>query len=401
MRSCAGSILMDRHAHLGMDVVDEAKQVRYPSLASMLVSTRLRQQAMAEELRVLYVAMTRAREHLVMIGTCKATAPDSWLARWSNHQGPLPADEVLGARCMLDWLGPVAAAIRTATREPIQIIRHASDEVAAWPNPEKLRAATGDRLERLARFEPLVGVANDDPTASKIIARLTARYEHEMFTRTPASQAATALTKHEAPHASKAQGASSLGVWRGASLELPRAVQTELKPNAADVGSATHVVLQHLDFARPCDADDLRAQLDALVAKRLLAKAQATAVDLESTCWLVRESEVGKLVRDSKNVVRRELPLYFAMGVEGAKSDDPQDRVMIRSRIDLLVESPAGLQIVDYKTDRVQADAVAERAEFYRPQMRVYRDAVETILPGRKVSAIHMVFLSARKIVSA
>ena len=144
MQGCAGSILFDRHAHLGMDVVDETKQVRYPSLASMLVSQRLRQQAMAEELRVLYVAMTRAKEHLILVGTCKEGARESWDARWTNHAGPIPADEVVGARCMLDWLGPVASAIRTKSEEPIQVIWHSPDEVAAWPNPQTLRGTEGE-----------------------------------------------------------------------------------------------------------------------------------------------------------------------------------------------------------------------------------------------------------------
>ena len=57
-----------------MSVVDEERQIRYPSLASTLVQDRLRRQAMAEELRVLYVAMTRAREHLVLVGTCGESA---------------------------------------------------------------------------------------------------------------------------------------------------------------------------------------------------------------------------------------------------------------------------------------------------------------------------------------
>src|SRR5437870_13167856 len=105
-------MLFDRQACLGMGVVDEERQVRYPALASMLVSNGLRRQSMAEELRVLYVAMTRAKEHLIGVGTCKPDAEEEWTARWSGHIGPIPADDVVGATCMLDWLGPVAAAMK-------------------------------------------------------------------------------------------------------------------------------------------------------------------------------------------------------------------------------------------------------------------------------------------------
>src|SRR4029078_12999536 len=106
-----------------MEAIDEAKQVRYPSLASTLVKARLRQQALAEEMRVLYVAMTRAKEHLVLVGTAGAEAEEQWRSRWAGHVGPLPADVVLGASSMLGWLGPVMAAAGL-TEEIIRVQSH-------------------------------------------------------------------------------------------------------------------------------------------------------------------------------------------------------------------------------------------------------------------------------------
>src|SRR5258706_8463551 len=70
LRDCSGRVLVDRARFLGLPAVDEEKEVRYPSLASVLVSERLRQKAMAEELRVLYVAANRGSEHLVLAARC-------------------------------------------------------------------------------------------------------------------------------------------------------------------------------------------------------------------------------------------------------------------------------------------------------------------------------------------
>ena len=96
LQDCQGSILVDRVAGLGMAVVDEPRLVRYPSLASTLVKERLQQQAMAEELRVLYVAMTRAREHLILVGIAADSACETLGGRWSNHAGAFPAEAILG-----------------------------------------------------------------------------------------------------------------------------------------------------------------------------------------------------------------------------------------------------------------------------------------------------------------
>jgi ATP-dependent helicase/nuclease subunit A len=117
LSDCSGSILVDRHAGPGLMVADEARRIRYPSLAWMLVQTRLRQQSLAEELRVLYVATTRAKEHLILIGTCRDNACETWSARWAGHRGALPADVVLGASSMLDWIGPVAAVTASHGRD--------------------------------------------------------------------------------------------------------------------------------------------------------------------------------------------------------------------------------------------------------------------------------------------
>jgi ATP-dependent helicase/nuclease subunit A len=405
-----GSVLVDRHATLGMDVVDEAKRVRYPSLASKLVGSRLRRAAMAEELRVLYVAMTRAQEHLVLIGTAKADAAEDWQARWGSHAGPLPAGEVVGSLTMLGWLGPVAAATARPRGGPIKVTSHTPEEVAAWRPDEHQRGAGSERLERLARLDPLTTSPQPDPEAAAIVERLTTPYAYERFTKLAAVEAATALTKKgQAPpvparRATRDVAATgSVASGEGTKLlELPRAVRTELKPSAADVGEATHLVLQHLDFTRPCDRGDLRVQLDVLVERRLLAPAAAKAVDLDSICWLIG-SPVGELLRTHGKTTRRELPLYLALPAEEidgeAKSSDPADQVMVRSRADALVRTSIGLEIVDYKTDRVDDSTIDARVEYYRPQMDLYRRAIHA-LTGEPVARVHLVFLQARRVIA-
>jgi ATP-dependent helicase/nuclease subunit A len=402
-----GSILVEREGLLGMDVVDEVRRVRYPSLASTLVSSRLKRAAMAEELRVLYVAMTRAQEHLVLIGTAKPNAEEKWLARWAAHAGPLPSDEIVGATSMLEWLGPVAAATRSGKKAPIEIITHGAAEILGRGQPESSRPSEGERRQRLARLEPLPTSASPNAEADEIIARLTAAYPFDRFTRIAAVEAATALTKKghapTVPARRDQRDTSKPPAGEGSKLlELPRAVNTELKPSAADIGEATHLVLQHLDFTRSCNTADLRGQLDDLIARRLIAPAAAKSVDLDSICWLVG-SPVGELLRTHANTTRRELPLYLALAPTEidpqATSDDPADQVMVRSRADALVRTPDGLQIVDYKTDRVDERTIDARVDYYRPQMDLYRRAIHA-LTGHPVAQVHLVFLSARRVIT-
>ena len=167
--------------------------------------------------------------------------------------------------------------------------------------------------------------------------------------------------------------------------------------SAAERGTATHLVLQHLDFARPLDAADVDAQIERLVARRLVTPEQGAAVDRAAVEWFVG-TDIGRLMRDHVTGVMRELPVYFAApaDVAGATpSADPQDRVMVRGRLDAMVVTPAGLTIVDFKTDAVEGDRMHDRIALYRPQLEQYRRAIEQIT-GLPVVRVCLAFLAPR-----
>jgi ATP-dependent helicase/nuclease subunit A len=284
---------------------------------------------------------------------------------------------VLGATRMLDWVGPVAAATGAPDRSDVfKLTTHDAVDVAAWHHPSRRGGASNDRLARLARLQPLDPVPEAHPLADEVARRLTARYPHERFTRLAASQP-MAQARGERK-ALSALSKSPLLVTAGASAA------------ADEIGAATHHVLQHLDFRRPCDAGDVSAQVNELVDRRLLTSAEAARVDVETLVWLAK-SEVGALLREHWPILRRELPVYAAAPVgEGA------DQVMLRGRVDVLLPLPDRSILIDYKTDSVTAGQVAVRAELYRPQTAAYAGAVERIA-GKPVDVV-LVFLRPRVI---
>ena len=387
---CQGSILADRTAGLGMAVVDEERMIRYPSLASVLVQERLRQQSSAEELRVLYVAMTRAREHLILVGTCKEAAPQGWPAKWSGHAGPFPDEMVLGAKCVLDWLGPTAAATSAAGGEVIRIEQHTAAEVASWQAAHSKRPVLSDAQARLAALRPLEAVPAATPAAREAIERLEFEYPFAPFTQIPAARA---VTGHPAAAPAEARDDASL-LQR--ELRRPRFLQ-EQATSPADIGTATHLVLSHLHFGRAADAKAVEGQIQSMVDRKLVTAAQAAVIDREAILWFCG-SELGLLIRQNVSRLRREVPVHFAATPPGAEpSADPQDRVMTRGRIDLLVPTEQGVVLIDYKTDRVSAADAAVRAKDYAAQVQQYRDAVEHIA-GAPVRNTYLVFLTPRVI---
>ena len=393
-----GSVLLDRTLGLGLKVVDPDQHVRYPSLAWTVVRQSLRRQVLAEELRVLYVALTRAKEHLVLVGTGEAADVDGWRQEWADHDGPFPAETVLAARTPLDWLGPVAAAAATH----LELTIHDVGRIAAWAAEQATPVPTGEGRADLAACKPITPVPARSATAAAVIARLGRRYPYAALTGVAAAGAVTSLAPHSA--APPSQPATPTDPPLARVLDRPKFLTRGTRPaSATDRGTATHVVLEHLDFAAVRTDADVRALVVKLTRDGRLTEELAGEVDVGTITWLL-SSDLGNRLRAAGSGLRREVPVYFLepSGNAAAASlttltTGPMDEVMARGRLDLLVPEGDGWSLVDYKTDRVDGEQIDGRAATYAGQLRLYAAAIRRIT-GQPVIGATLVFLTPRQL---
>ena len=255
LQDCQGSILLDRAMGLGLQVVDPVRQIRYPSLAWTVVSQQLKQQTMAEELRVLYVAMTRAKEHLILTGTCAETQPDKWRQQWAGHTGQIPAEDVLDARTTLDWLGPIAAIIPNQ----IDVRFHTIEEINAWTTDRSAAMSMTPIQMDMAHLKPLSPAPSPPEQVQAVIARMNQKYAFDSVADRAATASVTSLTK-------KGQHIGTLSSKSfDRDLAQPKFVIGTIPATAADIGTATHAVLENFDFAREINADAIQQQITHLV----------------------------------------------------------------------------------------------------------------------------------------
>jgi ATP-dependent helicase/nuclease subunit A len=389
LADAGGDILLERESGTGLKIVDRQRLIRYPSLSWLLAGESVRRQSVAEELRLLYVAMTRAKEHLILVGTSAESSAEKWACTFAGRSGAFLREEILGAGSMLEWIGPAQAACGSGV---LELTIHSADEMKAWPAAAGAKAATREGWADLAEMKPLKQEPAASAAAEEIIGRLELEYPRQAMTRLAATMAATAVGEERTEEADQD--------WVTApqsEIELPPAAfaRAAARPglSASEVGDATHRVLEHLDYLRPCDAADIEAQIAELNARRLLDDAQAACVDREAIAWFVA-TDLGKTLKTNARRLMREVPFALAGRTD---SDDPMDAVMIRGRIDLIVPMSDGAAVVDYKTDRVRAHDVEGRAREYASQIGVYREALQRIGKFR-VSGVYLVFLYPRVI---
>ena len=253
MQDCQGAILADRKAGLGMVVIDEEKRCRYPSLVSTLVQNRLRQQSLAEELRVLYVAMTRAREHLILVGTCppRPRRKNVGLALERGHR-----------RSAADGCDPRRCKTDAGLDRP----RLGDDDGSGTGgvSRQRLHAGASGRMARAGRGEPSANDAfraNCDGEANAVDSRAAAfgiREGNDRSCRVHLQMAGIwARSRLAIRDRQESSGicrrVAEPAARRRSSLQrlLPAAKFHRTEPldfSHADRGTATHVVLQHLNF---------------------------------------------------------------------------------------------------------------------------------------------------------
>ncbi len=364
------------HPELGLGVVrvDRQRQIRYDTISKTALALRLQRQSRAEEMRILYVAMTRAKEKMIAVDCMRSGRKR--IADLAAVAGvPTPPEAVAGAKCLGDWvLLPLLCTAQGAAlcrwADSVQPELTAEDggwQVCLWENPGDETPAdeeSGVSPEALAElpFDP---------------APLEWRYGHERAALTPGKVTATQL-KGRAIDEELAEGAAPAR-RRAVLFEKPKFLQETIGLTAAEKGTAVHAVMQYIDFHTPPTTAAVADEVKKLRLRGLLTDQQAAAVE----CGMVARflaSPLAARIRGAKRVWRE---YRFALLTDAALYDPEAagEELLLQGVVDCAFEpEEGGLVVVDFKTDHVFGDALSERARRYRPQLEAYALALGKVL---------------------
>ncbi len=352
-RDTGAAVLTDPKLGVAGKLVDHRRGVRCPTLAWTAVRDVTSAKALSEELRVLYVAMTRAKERLYISGTW----PDAQKDMKRKGEGlcsPLPPELLLTDKSMGDWL--LRTVLLPSSPIELEIVKASDipDAGPALPAPP----------------EPLSEEPEDAPAA------LWPDYPMAWAASLPGKLTASGLEGTEPPDGDAAELAPA--VKRSASPRRPRLGGGETPLTAAERGTAVHTALQFLDYARCGTLEDIRGETERLRAEGRLSEAQAKAVDPEMIRNFFR-SEIGRRVLSAEKVWRE---LRFSLLAEAELFFDVPsgERVLLQGVVDCCILEDGALTVVDYKTDYVTPETLAAKTAEYTPQLRAYALALERIL---------------------
>jgi len=397
------NVLLHKHLGIGPNLMDRGQNLSYPTLVKLAIRQQLKMETLAEELRILYVAMTRARDKLLLYGTSPdlRKSMDRWAQAAGRGNGPLPDSYLASAANFQDWVVPALARKQPQVLQPQpgkeEESRTASEEIFPWElylhHRADIRASTGQvgpgsdtNLWKAVR--ELRPVPCSSGNLAHVRNRLSWSYPWTLLDGKPAKVTVTEMKRRfqgeEPPDSGR--------LFRARAYPRPRFLQKNRGLTAAEEGTAMHTAMQHLSLDKNLDAESVWSQIKAMVDHEILTPEQATSINVEAIAAFFHKP-LGQRVLGARDV-RREVPFTLAVPADevypelsgvtivspGVTGEKPGELVLIQGIIDCLIDEGDGLVLIDFKTDRLAKEEIAQISSRYRTQLNFYARAVETIL---------------------
>ncbi len=387
--SVRAQVLCDQSLKLGLSVVDGVNRLRYPSIAKRAIAAKMTADSLSEELRVLYVALTRARDRLIMTYASQTLEKDlqEIVGRMDLSDSELLTRDVV---CPGEWV-LMTALKRTEAGELFRLGGRPREtelgdpvwKIGVVAETAQAGFVTEDREEL-----PVL----PEESLERLKWALSFQYGFEAATVAPSKQTATQRKGRE-KDAEAAENAPEEKLpkrtWRKPSF-------AEKKAGGAERGTAMHTAMQYIDYSACGDLDGVRAEIQRLVAEGFLRPEQGEMVNAGQIRKFF-ETELGTRLRSGHNVLRE---FKFSVLDEGENYDPALagEKILLQGVVDCALMDEDGITVVDFKTDYVTDESLAGKVEYYRPQVTAYADALAKVY-GMPVKNGVLYFFSVGKLV--
>lgn len=387
-----GPLVLHEELGIGPVAVDLQNRTKVDTLAKKVIACRIRQDSLGEELRILYTAMTRAKEKLILFGV-KPGLSEQWGACLSAAEGngAFSFGQLYSACCYLDWLLPAVVSsqgfslagllaaeegtpcfgreflLRVRTRKELlsSLMRQTAEEIVAEEGGAALRTEDAERVpELLSGWEDYA-------------------YPYRAAALLPVKLSVSEL-KMSAMEAEETPSLPSVRLEEPVEEEpVPKFLKPEQKEEllrGSDRGTLYHRLLELHDFRAEPSPEALAAELRRAVAERRISEAAETAVSLEKL-YAFCTSEIGQRMRAAALAGKLHKEQNFVLSYPARELSEVYDSgepVLVQGIIDVFFEEENGIVLLDYKTDRVSGgDGEEILRRRYRAQLSYYADAIE------------------------
>ena len=402
------NILLHQDMGIGVKYIDYEKQVEYDTLTKVAMKNKILVETLSEEMRILYVALTRAKEKLYITGISKNYEEEieklkENVERYKKQEGKINPILLKKYKKYLDWILLVLQYEKDDINSTLKTYVHTKKELLKDLKTEEKE--TEDIIKKLENTKI------DKNKQEEIDKTLNFKYSHMLDTILPTKTSVTEVKKLSMEENTESEEVavnildisnnvegkeeSTKNVEKETNLAKPEFLRTEKenKLSGAKKGTLIHLAMQKLESKEEYDLDKIKELLEELAFKKIITENEKEQINpykiLEFT-----KSNIWNELKEAKEIYK-EKPFYMNIDAKELYKEETEEKILVQGIIDLYyITKDDKLVLVDYKTDYVEKGKENTLVEKYEKQLELYQKALEEAL-NKKVDKkyIYSVYL--------
>lgn len=369
------TILIHQDLGFGPKYIDSKNHIEYPTLAKEAMKLKLETELISEEMRVLYVALTRAKEKLIITGTSKdfeksLKEKEDMLSLYNAKNGEKIEERLLKKyTSYLDWI--TLLMLKDKEQSKINLYVHKLEE----NTKQEVEDVQKKKEERKQNEEEI----------EKIRKELEWQYEYSISSQIPTKTSASKLKEEKNNETTEIELDELLNSKKEYHMQVPKFASKEKeKISNARKGTLVHLCIQKLDSTKEYTKEDLQNLIQDLMDREIILREEAEVIPIIALQNYLK-SNLWKELKDAKEI-HKEEPFYLELSANRVNKEYPQDEnILLQGIMDLYyINKNDELVLVDYKTDYVEKNEEQKLIEKYKEQLNLYKEALEKSL-DRKV----------------
>ncbi len=403
---------------VGTKHIDLERRITSPTLAHIASQQERLIKELSEEMRKLYVALTRARDKLYIVGSVKnaTTFEKHWEYIQESQNWVLPDVYRLENKGYLHWIGmALARANHTDSANPnmanifgvefeYELSYYSYQDVLNYLHKHIGTVPEFDSHKKI-KLPHQLEIAYEQQPINEMLNRLTKAYPHKVASETSSYQSVTEIKRLfedtdvlELPQLDTNTTATRTGLYQTTTLTKPAFMSGEKSVSAAEKGTALHLLMQQIDLSKPMTLEHVAHTLNQLVTAGVIEKHIAKAIPINSVIQFF-DTDFGKLLLQHDKKIKREQAFSLILPANMVFKDvTGDDDLLVHGIIDGYVVIDDEIIVYDFKTDYLQdtpAD-IQRICDKYKGQLNLYATALENSLQ-KKVSHKYLCLLTIHK----
>lgn len=394
MQDLKDNILLHNNLGIGAKYINYDKQIEYDTLSKKAIASKLLLETIAEEMRILYVALTRAKEKLYITGInkdndSKINEMNELVERYSKENGKINPILVKKYKRYLDWI----LLVYLYNKEELKDICDCE-----FLKIEEMKFDGINVQKQEGIIDKLEETKINNQELKKVEELLEYKYEDNILSKIPTKTSVSKIKSNRYEENELENENSNNNIWVGIQKENNNIVQfpkpkfiksdEENKITPSQRGTLMHLCMQKLDNKRKYTLRDVQNLVENLKNKEIITQKELESIDC-TKIYKFTQNEIWSSIIEAKEVYK-EKAFYINLPIKQIYNEDINGDVLVQGVIDLyFIDKDDKLVLLDYKTDFVKDRNEKELIEKYSLQLNLYKQALEEAL-NKKVDKVYI-----------